>query len=289
MFGRVLAQPAKNIFHIDHCVIHDLADCNGEPAQRHRVDGETHPIHHRQCGEKRQWDRGTGNGRRANVEQEEKEHQDDKRRADQQRNSNIMNRRVDKVRRAEEIGPHVDPFLLERRIQFLKRRLYLPGDIQRVRSVLGGNNQNDAGLPFHRCRAEGRRSSFTHLRDLSQNDIRAVLPHQHCRSNLLRGNGLPLALENQTLILVLDKSSAEYCRGLLCRSHHLIQRKAVLYESVGQNLHLQLLDFAAKDGDVRHARDGQKARPQGPVGSRSQLHQRLLARGQSKYEYGAGG
>jgi hypothetical protein len=80
-------------------------------------------------------------------------------------------------------------------------------------------------------------------------------------------------LKDEPLITVLDESSTLDACSFLSGSDNFIKGKIELHELFWMELHLHLPDVAPEDGDARHPGNGQEARPEGPVGNRSQLHE----------------
>ena len=102
----VLAQAAQDIFHVDHRIIHNLADGDGEPAERHRVQRQTEPFQDDHRGEERERDRGAGDRRGAQMVEEKEEHHDHEHASEKQRKGDVARRGFNEVCRTEKIAVH---------------------------------------------------------------------------------------------------------------------------------------------------------------------------------------
>ena len=98
----VLAQPAEDVLDVDHGVVDQFADGDGEAAQRHGVDGEPHQMKDDGGDEDRNRDGGQRDRRRAPVEQEGEQHDRHHRDGFKQHLRDIVDRGLDEVGLAEE-------------------------------------------------------------------------------------------------------------------------------------------------------------------------------------------
>ena len=72
--GEILPQAAQDVLHVDDRVVHDHADGHGEAAERHGIHGDALPIEHDHGREQGQRNGDERNERRAQIEQEQKQH-----------------------------------------------------------------------------------------------------------------------------------------------------------------------------------------------------------------------
>src|SRR5512146_81935 len=119
----MLREVAIDVFDYDHRAVHDHADGDGEPAQRHEVRRQADLAHHDEGGQRGQHQSAGDDQRAANVAQEEEKHHDDEHHPFGQR----------LVHRAQCGGDQFDP-VVERH------------DAQPVRQQMPAMNVVDAGL-----------------------------------------------------------------------------------------------------------------------------------------------
>ena len=99
--GPVQAEAAVDVLHVDHGVVDQCADGDGEAAERHGVDRHPHDLEDDEGGEHRQRDGDEGDEGRLPVEQEDEQHD---RHADQrldQHAQQVVDRHLDERRLAE--------------------------------------------------------------------------------------------------------------------------------------------------------------------------------------------
>ena len=87
-----------------------------------------------------------------------------------------------------------------------------------------------------------------------------------CLCKRLRRQCLSFGLQDNSLVRIIDESRATHARGIACRRQHFTYRQFGLDQAFRHDLNLQLLGFAAKYGDFRHAGHGQQTLLDRPVG-----------------------
>jgi hypothetical protein len=82
--GAVLPEASQDVFHIDNGVIYNDPHSNGKSSQGHGVEAHAEPLQDRYRREQRERNGGRGDGRRAEIEQEEHQDHNNERRSDKQ-------------------------------------------------------------------------------------------------------------------------------------------------------------------------------------------------------------
>ena len=128
-----------------------------------------------------------------------------------------------------------------------------------------------------------------HARDVFQANGDAVVVRDRGLAQIRGGLGLALGFEHDALGVVFDEARAAHAGGGARGIEHVSDGQIERGETVGQNLDLQLADFAAEDdgfGDAGHA---EQTRTKGPIGEGADVHQRARVGGESDGEDHAGG
>jgi len=285
----VFAQAPENVFHIDNGIVHHLADGDGESAQRHGIEADAEVIQHDHRSQQRERNRGGRNDRCARVEQEQEQHDQHQRSADQQRGAQVADRGFNEVGRTEQVGIQRHAFGSEGGFELREALFQRPGHGQGIRAVLFLDHQHHARLPLDRSRTDCGGGRHRHIRDVCQVQGGATLIAQHHRSQRCGGDGLPGGFQRDALVVVFDDAGAAHCGCPFCRIDHVLDRQAVAHQLVGGDLDLQLLHLTAKYGNARHPVHGKQLRFNAPVGKGAQFHQRARLRGQTEAQHHAGG
>ena len=96
------AQPAKDIFHENHRVVHERADGDGHAAQGHGVDGRAEGFHHQNRHHQRERNGREGDERGADVGQKEQHDEHDQQAAVAQGGLHVVDGNLDEVRLPED-------------------------------------------------------------------------------------------------------------------------------------------------------------------------------------------
>ena len=78
----VVAQAPNDVFNVDHRVVNHVADGDGETAERHDVERAAELLQSNDAAEQRERDGGDGDCDGSQIEQEQRQHDDDKHPAD---------------------------------------------------------------------------------------------------------------------------------------------------------------------------------------------------------------
>ena len=143
--GLVLAQSPEHVLDADDRVVDQLADGDGEAAQRHRVDGEAEQLKHDHRDQDGDRDGRQRNERRAPVQQEQEQHHGHDDEGLDQDSQHVVDRDLDERRLPEQ---HVDggDVLRQDALQIAQRRLDLPGQLEGVGVGLFLNGEDHGGI-----------------------------------------------------------------------------------------------------------------------------------------------
>ena len=284
----VLAQSPIDVLDVDDRVVDHQPHGNGQPPQRHCVQADAEVVEHDHRRKQRQRDGGERDRCGAPVEKEHEQHDHDQAGTDQQRRAHVLDRGLDEVGRAEQRRMQRDALCIEQRLELLERCFGLSRHVERVAAVLLGDDKLHAHDTLDGGRTDRRVRRFGHAGDVAERHVDPGLAQQHGSGELRPSGGLPLGLDDDALVRVIDETSAAHACGVLGRCQDICERQVVLQQPVGMDLNLELLDLAAEDGHLRHAGHGQQARTHRPLGHRAQVHQRLLGRRQTDGHHDAG-
>ena len=247
-----VAQPAHEILHHHHRRIDDEAEV--ERAKAHQVRRHAESLHRHEGEEQRQRDHGGRDQRRADVSQEEKQHEHDEQPALEQ----VLEHRP---RRAV----HDVALVVERADRHTARKQWLNHDEARldqvndflsVRSLEHHDHPRerfppriagDGSFARHRSHAHGRHVAHVHRCSPgtgAHDDVADV-----------RGVGEPPeATHGQALSPRLDVAGAEVAVIRLQRRPHIAERQSVAGKSGGIGEHVKLLHHAAPRVHIGHPR-----------------------------------
>src|SRR6266545_357246 len=107
-FESVLPESAENIFHVDNGVIHNGADRNSQPPQRHGVNAHAEAAHDKNSHEQAQRHSRKSDEGSANVEEKKHHHDRDYDTALDQGAPEVRNGRFDEVGLTENLGLQLD-------------------------------------------------------------------------------------------------------------------------------------------------------------------------------------
>ena len=127
-----------------------------------------------------------GDGGGAKVEEKQKQHHDHQHGADQQRLPDIVQRDVDGVGGAKDVGVNGDSLRLQAGAQVGQRRIESARDLQRVGSIGGVDDHDDAGSSANGGFADGGSGRVGDAGDVAQRHVAAVVMHQHGACQLRR-------------------------------------------------------------------------------------------------------
>ncbi len=150
----VLAQASPDVLDVDDRVVDDHPERDHEPREDHHVDRLAPRVEDQSGGDERQRDRDDADQRRPPLEEERAEDEDDEQRPDQQRDREVVDRRVDEVGGAEDVGVELDAG--KARLHLVDRRLHTVGDVERVPPRVLLDDQQQAGTAVDDCVAGER-------------------------------------------------------------------------------------------------------------------------------------
>ena len=141
---RILPKPAHDVLDVDDRVVHERADGDRQPAERHRIDRHVEAAQHEDGGSQRQRHRRERDGRGARVGQKDQHDRDHQEAAVTQRGYHVVDGDLDEVGLPEYQPIDRDPRwqLLLQRVEFAveERR-----DLNRVRARLLLHADDDRG------------------------------------------------------------------------------------------------------------------------------------------------
>ena len=269
----VLAQAAENIFHIDDGVIDQFADGHGQAAQRHGVDPETGRMENDEGGEQRQGNRGQGDRRCAEVEQENKEHDRHHETAIAQGLLHIAHGPGDEIALTKNVGVNLDP-VRQRPPDDLQLGLDLPGQSNGVRPGLFLHREDHARTPVDAgITSLVERCPLADLGDLPEENARSIGQHLHHRDGQILRTFHPGQIADQPLIVRIGKKTSGGIDVRLVDGRlHLVQGHPGGHQQRRVDQHLILPHVPAHHGDLRDAGNAHQAATHVPVGQSSQFH-----------------
>ena len=270
-FQAVFLQAAQHVFDVHHRVVHQLANGDGQPAQRHGVDRQSEIAEHQRGHHQRQRNGHQRDDRGAHIQQEQEQH-------DRHQNGAIAQGFLDVAHRAfDEIG------LLEqelRRFNALGQRLVQCG--HGLLDGLGERHAVGARLLLHRqdhgrlalvagvAALDGRgQPNLGHL--VQQDGLRVLHTHHHVAQVLDAARAAHLA--DQVFVpLCLQEAAARVGAKVAQRSVHLFPLDTQGLQPCRINLYPVLAHLSANGRYLGNARDGEQPGAHHPVGIFAHLH-----------------
>ncbi len=287
--GQRTPQSPHDVLHVDHGVVDDLADGDGQSSERHGVQRVAELRHDGDRGEKGEGDGRAGDGGGTEVGQKEKQDDDDEDRADEEGDADVVRGGLDELAGAKEVRPGGDMLAREERGKVVQRHVDAIRRLERVRAVLRPELEDHGRLAHDRGAADGRLGSVSHRPDVGQGEVARGLMADDGLGDLRRTDGAGIGPEDDALVAGIDKACAADARRPPRRSHDFGDVDVVRHEFPRIELHLDLPHFAAVHGDLGDARHGQNALPHAALGERPKLHRRKDVRGQPQRHQVAGG
>ena len=273
-----------DVLHVDDRVVHDLADRDREPAERQRVERGPQGVQDHDRREERERDRRERDRGRAEVPKEEEQNDADEEPAEQKRVGDVSDRLLDEGRGAKEGRVEVDPLALEEALHLVESALDPSRDLQRVRPVLAGDDEDDAALALDGRVPDRRLGAVLDSRHVADADARSgTRPDEHVTKRRERCR-LALRAKDDALAPRLDEARSAHARRTPRGLDHLVDAHAEERETIGEDLHLDLPHVAAEDGDLRHAAHAQQAGLERPIGERPKIHRGPRVRGEPQRE-----
>ena len=249
----VLAQAFVDVLHIDDGVVYQRPDGDGHTADAHGVDRQTHEFECQDRHQQRQRDRDQRNERRADVHQEEEQHDDDEHAAFVERFADVVDRTVDEpllaedVRRDLHVGRQRRPQVGDRGVEFFRQVERRGG------GLLGDGHQHGVFGPV-RGRAQFRRlGPDLDFGDVLQRHGHAAHALDHRLAQRLDPVGREDAADDVFVAEFVENAACGVGVHVVGRGHHLVESDAVVAHLIGRQQDLVLLDVAAQHRDLRHA------------------------------------
>ena len=279
----VLAQAAKDVLDVDDGVIDQLADGDGETAERHGVDGEAERVE--DDGGRQDRD---GNGRqrdegRAHIEQEQEQDDGDNRHGLEQDLLDVADRGFDEVRLPEDDVVDLDA-LRHGLIELGDGALDLAGQLHGVDRRLLLDRDDDGGPAHEAGFATLQAGAVADLGDLMQIDRPAAFGADDDIAKILELERAPDVADQELAAVLVGKAAAGVGAEALQRAFHLLERDAEGAHRRRIRRNPELPDLAADRDDLGDAGDGQQARPDDEIGNLAHLHRACRLRRHGKHE-----
>ncbi len=255
----VLGKVSVHVFHDDKRPVRDLADGDGQPAERHQVGRESEPFHHDKCDERGDDERNRHDDGAADMAQEEKENEDDQYDPFDQRISHRMNggiHQLNAIIKRNQLGScRQDIALLQILHLALDRLDHLP-------SIAASKHEDcsDHDLPLA---IEHHRAVTNSVADADFGDV----PHEHRRAagflhddglNVAHGLDQPDSPDDRAFGMALQHVAADVGVVVHHRIVDLVERQVELAQLGRIDQNLILLHKSAHPvhiDDARHALD----------------------------------
>ena len=167
---------------------------------------------------------------------------------------------------------HLDASLLKHRFQFVQRCFEQLSDFHRVRAVLAGHRHQQTGPPHDNRIAKLRFRPLDHPGHVLESDAETVRMNDDHVAEHFRRERLAVGLDRDALVRGFDEARAHDTGGNPRRRQHIRQRQPVGDQAIGQDLDLQLPHLTSEHAALRHARNREQTRLQGPIREGPQFH-----------------
>ena len=270
-------EAAQDVLDADHGIVHQLADGDGQPAQRHGVDGQAEIAEYQRRHQQRERDGRQGDQCRADIEQEEEEdhrHQDG---AVAQRLHDVADRVLDEVSLLEEELRRLDALgqglrqVDQGALDFARQRHAVGG-----RLLLHGEDHGGPGVVAGVAALDGRRQ--LDLGDLLEEDGLAIPERHHQILQVLDAAGAPDLADQVFAALGFEKTAAGVGAKVLECTFQFLALDAQTLQLRGLQLDAVLPHLTADRDHLGDAGNGEQARPHHPVGVLAHLHRADLVR-----------
>ena len=254
---RRATEPVQDVLDHDDRRVDQEADGDRQPTERHRVQPDVERPQQKSCQRDRQWNGERHHQRRANVAEQQENHEHDEDAAQHDRSADASEGRVHELRLVVH-RPQLNAF--GQRASNVVDGLTNPGrDLHGVGAeLLDDPRADDFALQAMRD-ASAHGSRLTNVSDVTEQ-------HGHIPSN--GDDGAPQVIDRvraaQGTHGPFDRPLRDDAAGgvqvrLFDGVHHLIQADAPRGHALGIQLHLKLPQIATQTFDRRHAGNGQQA------------------------------
>src|SRR5215212_3550468 len=287
-FLAVLAQAPEDVVGADDGVVYDDRYRYREPGEQDRVEGLPEEVGHDRRRNQGERDRDQADQHGAPLEEEGGEGEGQEDAGDDEREREVADRLLDVGGRPED--PRVDLHAGEAGPQILERVLDPGGNLGGVGAgELLHDEQQAAAVAVDDSVPDQRLVTVNHVRHVVEAHLAVRAIDRHLAEALRRREILEGVADLEPLVGRLDEP-ARAGRGSLeegqrrhqlrvtRRVYDLAQLDILVLELLGIDLHLKLAVAAAPDGHVRHARNAQQGRLDGPAGKYRRLDRRQLLR-----------
>ena len=266
----VLPQAAVDILHVHNRIIDHHADGDRQAAEGHRVDRDAGELEIEPGHDERKGYGGQRDRRGAEVEQEEKKHDDDHDGAVPDRFLHVLDRRLDEIGLFEQL---VDFYVRRQRLADLRqRRLNLAREADGVDARLLLHGENHGGLAVHAGVAAHDLPAELHGGDIMQVHGDALAHHDDGVGNVFERGGAPHVADERLLVGVFQEAAGGVALRLPGGGNDLLQADAVGGEFFRRRQDLILLHAPADGDHLRNAGDREQPLAHGPVGERADVH-----------------
>ena len=269
----VLPESTEDVFDIDDRVIHEFADCHREPPQRHRVDRHAQPFEDQARDHDGERNGGECDECRAEIEQEEKQHEHYEHAAVTERLDHVPDAQIDEGLLLIQLRIDLN-IVGERWTQLFDRLRDGIGQPPRVGAGLLGDHEHDGGNAI-----DGRVAPL----DLRRLGHAGHLPEHHRpvagglddhRRQITHRLDPAERSHEQFVAPLVQVAAGGVGIARLYGRLHLREADAILQEQRRIDEHLELLPSAPHRDDLRDAGDRQQPLPHHPVGQRADLDRR---------------
>ena len=161
-----------------------------------------------------------------------------------------------------------------RRFHLRKRGFNRASDLQRVRAILTGDDEDHAGSSLNGRGPNHRFGTIRNGGDISQSHAAAVLVPQDNVAELVWRKTLSFGSKDHALVRSIYESGSADTGRSPGGIEHFINRGAELDQAVRADLDLKLANLSTEHRDLCHTRHRQQAWAQRPIRKCADFHQR---------------
>ena len=163
-----------------------------------------------------------------------------------------------------------------RRFHLRKRGFNRASDLQRVRAILTGDDEDHAGSSLNGRGPNHRFGTIRNGGDISQSHAAAVLVPQDNVAELVWRKTLSFGSKDHALVRSIYESGSADTGRSPGGIEHFINRRAELDQAVRADLDLKLANLSTEDDDLGDTRYGEQTRAKRPICKSPDFHQRTL-------------
>ena len=173
-FQKVLSESLEYVLDVDDRIVDQRADRNGHTAEAHRIDRKPHRLQRQHRHQQRQRQRDQRYDRRAEIHQEDEQHDHDENGPLEQRFLNVVHRTFNEPRLPENVGRNVH-VRRQSPLDFGERPIEFVGQFERIGIRLFGHGHQNGRFAALRSDAQPRRfRSDFHIRNVFEQHRNAV-------------------------------------------------------------------------------------------------------------------